>query len=117
MEAIVTDKGEKATEGRTEEGIEHHGKHPVTAAGLSVPFTVKKEPETVSMVTLTSVMSNPAGGSGNAGQTVPAMQPVDSKLNDDAASTNFEKATERPRIETFVTAAEELPTVGKEDKA
>jgi len=102
--AVVVVKDETAEDTNGE--VEHHGKHPVIEGGLSVPFAVRKEAETASMVTLSSNLSGP--------QAVPAMQPVDSMM-DDAASTDTEKGPERPPMETFVTAAEELPTIGKDE--
>jgi len=92
------------------------GKRPYVD-GIAVPFSLNKEAETASMVTLQSEM--PAS-------QVPTPRPMSPQGIDEPEEEAVEKGKEkavvdddttkpgeaiRPTIETFVTAAEELPTV------
>jgi len=61
--------------------------------GIALPFSINKEAETASMVTLDSAMSPPAS------------RPISPRMDS-------QNGVQRPGIETFVTAQEEIPRVG-----
>lgn len=83
--------------------------------GIALPFTLKKEAETASMLTLNSNVSPAPGsrpmspltlGEGSMGAGTPDVQT-------DADSGSV-LVPERPGVETFTTAQEELPRIPKE---
>ena len=92
------------------------GKRPFVG-GIAMPFTIKKEAETASMLTLNSGMS-PA----------PSLRPMSmeesrsdvmslSKANDPPKEDSTPNPNaERPGMETFVTAAEEVPQINGQDR-
>ena len=92
--------------------------------GTTIPFSLKKEADTASMMTLQSSMS-PAPGSrpmsplAQGDDLARSVNGDDEKQNGETEEEKKEegligKGLERPGMETFVTAAEELPLAKKE---
>lgn len=93
------------------------GKRP-RVDGIAMPFSIKKEAETASMITLNS---------GKADGTVGSQRPMSAVTSNEVDSSRAEETgagdaqldgtatVERPGVETFVTAAEDLPR--SKDKA
>lgn len=78
--------------------------------GIALPFSLNKDAETASMMTLHSAMSPTP----SSRPMSPADSRTDMQLQPASAIIAVESAeVERPGIETFVTAYEELPQVGK----
>lgn len=89
------------------------GKRPIID-GIAIPFSIKKEAETASMITLNS---------GKADGTVDSQRPMSAVTANEVDAARTEEtgagdaqpdgppAVERPGVETFVTAAEDLPRV------
>ncbi|KAB5566517.1 hypothetical protein GE09DRAFT_1284287 [Coniochaeta sp. 2T2.1] len=97
------------------------GKRP-RVDGVAMPFSVKKEAETASMITLNS--GRMEGGASRQSGTPQPMSPVTLNEKDDGRSDGDGDASvggltpgfqtpalERPGLDTFVTAAEDLPKV------
>lgn len=124
-----------------EVGIGSTGKRPYVG-GIAVPFSLKKEAETASMLTLTSHMSHmgpdtprtstsrpmspegaaPVTHAGEGEETAQGNSNSDTHEGkgkgkevavDGDATTVAEAPAERPGLETFATAQEDLPTVKK----
>lgn len=91
--------------------------------GIALPFSIKNDAETASMITLNSTMTpgsramSPepamefASVSGPMGDSINEKSPATNGLMDENESENEKAEMQRPGIETFVTAREDLPQV------
>ncbi|KAL7938473.1 Alpha/Beta hydrolase protein [Trichoderma chlorosporum] len=86
--------------------------------GIALPFSIRNDAETASMITLNSAMTpgsrpmSPTTGSGFLSLTESKGDLVEEKTLANAVDGENEKVeVQRPGIETFVTAQEELPQV------
>ncbi|KAJ4861613.1 alpha/beta hydrolase fold domain-containing protein [Trichoderma breve] len=86
--------------------------------GIALPFSIKNDAETASMITLNSAMTpgsrpmSPSPGPAFVGVTDSKAELVEEKPTANGVAEDNEKVeAERPGIETFVTAQEDLPQV------
>lgn len=86
--------------------------------GIALPFSIRNDAETASMITLNSTMTpgsrpmSPAPGSGLVGVTDSKSDLVEEKAAAGGLADDNEKVeVQRPGIETFFTAEEDLPQV------
>jgi acetyl esterase/lipase len=84
------------------------GKRP-RVDGIAMPFSIKKEADTASMITLNS------GKQSRYTATSRPMSPVSMVAGPGSEGGAETPGLERPGLETFVTAAEDLPKVDKTD--